>query len=151
MRLKTIQESNSKTLTIYKWMAGENWNVNTREGLKSVGDEIIPLWVGMNLEVMPMFFGLAYNNLSGSDDIYLATLKCIITDPDATIVQPYTTFEYDDSQEHKIGERAYQIGDEESLIMAPATIINLQLAHPDDSYSTVTLIDQKGEQTTMVI
>lgn len=132
-------------------MSGKDWSVKTSEGLKSAGDEIIPLWVGMNLEAMSMFFGLSYNNLSGDDDIYLVTLKCIITDPDATIDRPYTTFEYDHSRMHEVGERAYQIGDEESLIMAPATIIKLQLARPDDSYSTVTLIDQNGEQTTMTI
>ena len=96
-------------------------------------------------------FSLVYNNLDNEDQIYLVTIECAIEDHNATIDKPYITYEYDKTQEHEIGSKAYQLGAEESLIMAPATISIMQLAIPNEAHDSITLIDQRGNKSMMLI
>jgi hypothetical protein len=150
MRLSGI-DGFPRSFLVYKWMAGDNWNVWTTEGTKSVGDMIIPKWVGMSMDVMPMFFSLVFNNADYQDTIYLATIRCTIDDPDAVTDKEYETFEYGTSELRLVGVPAYQLGEEESLILAPCRLEDLFEAVPDENFSRVLLIGRDGSSTSIDI
>jgi len=147
MRLSDISGS---PIIVYKWMSGKKWAVKTREGMKKEGSEITPLWVAMSEEAAPMFFGLVFNNVADGDEFYLAEIE-VTPDEHTVTTKKYKTYEYDEMEVHPIGELAYQMGEEESLIMAPGRLLKLWRAEPDENFSTVRLTDQNNNVKDMQI
>lgn len=149
MRLSSINDS--ETFLVYKWMSGSDWHVKTSEGIKTIGDMIIPKWVGMSIEDMPMFFSLVYNNADHKDDAYLAVIKCVY-DSNAITDKEYTTFEYDGSNYHTPGKPAYKLGKEESLILAPCQLIDLfKVTIDEEDYTDILLTNNNGSSFNMTI
>jgi hypothetical protein len=147
MRLSDVS---GPSIVVYKWMSGKKYAVRTREGRKQEGSEIVPLWVAMSEEAAPMFFSLVFNNLREGDEIYLAEIS-VTPDEQSVTTRKYKTLEYDDMEVHQVGELAYQMGDEESLIMAPGILLKLWRAEPDEDFSSVRLVDQNGNVKEMSI
>jgi hypothetical protein len=144
MKLKTIHESES--VVVYKWMAGKDWAVSTKEGMKKEGDKLIPLYVCTDYDSLGMFFGLAYNNIGPDEDIYLATIS-VNNDPTLRTTQEFMTHDYDIETLHPVGSQAIKLGPEEGLVMTTAVLTRLQLAIPDATHSTCRLIDRQGQET----
>jgi hypothetical protein len=150
MKLNTLTEQQYQEIITYKWMSGSNWFVHTKEGSKKVGDTIIPLYVGANMEVMPMYFSLIYNNHDPNDEMYLAVIKTRYHS-DAKTEQGYTTLDYDFSTDHPVGSKAVNMGDEEGLIMHPSKLIDLYRATLNENHDEVSLVNKQGKLFTMSI
>jgi hypothetical protein len=93
---------------------------------------------------------LVFNNLREGDEIYLAEIS-VTPDEQSVTTRKYKTLEYDEMEVHQVGELAYQMGDEESLIMAPGKLLKLWRAEPDEGFSSVRLVDQNGNVKEMSI
>ena len=151
MRLSVILESR-RELVVYKWMAGNDWILDTLEGNKQVGDMIIPLWVGTDLSTIGQFASLVNNNISDGEQMYLAVIKAPYL-PDTKTDRVYMTNEYDDVVEHDVGEPAIQgePSDDEMLIMYDCRLIDLYVAVPDEQWDNIVLYDRDGNEVSKIV
>lgn len=129
----------TKKMTVYKWVTGKNFRVQTREGYKKPGDQIIPLYTSTNTNTD--HFSLAWEDTDESTQAYLAQIE-INYDPNKKTQRKYKTREFDFSQVHPVGSPAYQLVGDELLVLDYGTLTDLFLAIPSENFSSVSLYDQ---------